>query len=59
MVQLGRAPITYPTSQPSESSKHEETGTSLYVGHSRLTKLVGERVGCEFLGRVAREFLGR
>jgi hypothetical protein len=40
MVQLGMGPITYPTGQPSESSKHIETGASLYVGLRRLTKLV-------------------
>ncbi len=40
VVRFGRGPITYPTGQPSESRKYVETGTSLYVGLRRLTKLV-------------------
>jgi hypothetical protein len=39
-VRLGRGLITYPNDQPFESSKHVETGTSLYVGLKMLTKLV-------------------
>ncbi len=40
-VRLGKGWITYPTGQPVESWKLVETGTSLYVGLKRLTKLVG------------------
>ncbi len=43
MMRLGRGSITYPTGQPSESWKLVETGTSIYVGLSRLTKLVQTR----------------
>ena len=40
VVRFGRGPITYPTGQPSESWKYVQTGTSLYIGLRRLTRLV-------------------
>jgi hypothetical protein len=49
VVRFGRGLITYPTGQPSESLKYIETGTSLYVGLRRLTKLVCYIQNCKFI----------